>query len=147
MKRVSELIKELENYPIKGSFSYSRNDTLSQVCNIPTRKDYSGIYLFYDNKNELIYVGISGRENGNGEIIHRKDGLRGRFLKGKQFGDRRSKTLSLQMGIDGISRLDIKWFVTYGEDRKDIPRPIENKIILTFKEENNGNRPKWNNRD
>ncbi len=147
MKSVSELIMELENYPIKGSFIYAKNDTLSQVCNIPTRKDYSGIYLFYDNKNELIYVGISGREGVNGEITHRKDGLRGRFLKGKQFEDRRSKTLSLQMEKDGITRLCIKWFVTYGDGMKDIPRSIEKKIIATFKVESNGCRPKWNKRD
>lgn len=147
MRKTQELLTDLEKYDIKGKFYFRSNDVLSSVCNIPNKKDYSGIYVFYSEKKELIYVGISGREDANGNIIHRKDGLRGRFLTGKQFGNRRSITFPIQMEIDGISTLEIQWFVTYGDYAKDIPRPIERALIEYFKMENNGQRPLWNKRD
>lgn len=147
MKYLVELLSGLQKYEAKGKFNFHGDDVLSLVCNIPVRRDYSGLYLFYSNNKELIYVGISGREGLNGSIIHRKDGLRGRFLTGKQFGDRRSRSIPIQMKLDNISSLEIHWFVTYGENSKDIPRHIERTIIETFKFENNGERPKWNRKD
>jgi hypothetical protein len=147
MKNLTELLSDLENYEKKGKFHFSVNDVLSLVCNIPKRNDYSGLYVFYSQDKELIYVGISGRKGSKGDIIHRKDGLRGRFLTGKQFGDRRNKALPIQMKLDGISNLEIYWFVTFGESAKDIPRPIERTIIEAFKMENNGKRPRWNKKD
>lgn len=147
MKKLAELLLDLEKYEAKGQFYFNINDGLSLVCNIPKRKDYSGLYIFYSQDKELIYVGISGRGASDGSIIHRQDGLRGRFLTGKQFGDRRSKTLPIQMKLDNISRLEIHWFVTCGDSAKDIPRPIEKNIIEAFKIEHNGKRPRWNKRD
>lgn len=147
MKKIIELLSDLEKYEKKGKFHIGVNDVLILVCNIPKRNDYSGLYVFYSQDKELVYVGISGREGSDGNIIHRQDGLRGRFLTGKQFGDRRSKTLPIQMKLDGISSLEIHWFVTFGEGEKDIPRPIERTIIETFKMENDGNRPRWNKKD
>ena len=147
MKYLTELLSGLKKYETKGKFHFHVNGVLSLICNIPVRSDYSGLYLFYSNKMELIYVGISGREGSEGNIIHRKDGLRGRFLTGKQFGIRRSKSLPIQMKLDNISSLEIHWFVTFGDNSKDIPRHIERTIIESFKFENNGERPKWNKRD
>lgn len=147
MKKTKDLLADLEKYENKGKFHFSINDVLSSVCNIPIRNDYSGLYAFYSEYKELIYVGISGRAGLDGNIIHRQDGLRGRFLTGKQFGDRRSKTLPIQMKLDRISILEIHWFVTYGDKVKDIPRPIEKAIIESFKMEHNGQRPLWNKRD
>ena len=146
MKTVAELLSGLEKYETKGKFHFHVKDTLSLVCNIPVRRDYSGLYLFYSDK-ELIYAGISGREGLDGNIIHRGDGLRGRFLTGKQFGDRRSRSIPIQMKLDNISSLEIHWFVTFGDNSKDIPRHIERSIIESFKSENNGKRPKWNRKD
>lgn len=145
--KLTGILNSLENYPIKGSFRLAPEDVLSKVCDIPIRKDYSGLYLFYDSNHKLIYVGISGREGADGNIIHRKDGLRGRFLTGKQFGDRRSKTLPIQMKNENIRFLEIRWFVTFGGDSYDIPRKIEEQILDAYKTENNGRRPKWNKRD
>jgi hypothetical protein len=147
MRKTKELLADLEKYENKGKFYFRINDVLSSVCNIPIRKDYSGLYAFYSENKELIYVGISGRAGLDGNIIHRQDGLRGRFLTGKQFGDRRSKTFPIQMKLDRISILEIHWFVTYGDKAKDIPRPIEKAIIESFKKEHNDQRPLWNKRD
>jgi hypothetical protein len=147
MSELNEKIQDLEKYSIKGTFQLDSNGELRKVCNIPAKNDYSGIYLFYDDKRNLIYVGISGREGTDGQIIHRKDGLRGRFLTGKQFGEKRSKTLPIEMSREGYAFIEVKWFVTYGGINRDIPRLIEEFIIQTYKKENNGLRPKWNKKD
>ena len=147
MKKLTELLSDLEKYEKKGKFHFSVNDVLSSVCNIPKRNNYSGLYVFYSQDKKIVYVGISGRQGLDGNIIHRQDGLRGRFLTGKQFGDRRSKTLPIQMKLDGISNLEIHWFITCGESVKDIPRHIEKNIIETFKIEHDGKRPRWNKKD
>lgn len=81
---IKDLIQDLEKYQLKGSFVFKQNSKLSEVCTIPILNDLAGLYLFYDeDTNELLYVGISGRTNKEGTIVFRKDGLRGRFLKGK----------------------------------------------------------------
>lgn len=148
MSEVEKIISSLNKYPIKGKFKFRPDDLLSKVCNIPVKRDYNGIYLFYEmNSGALIYIGMSGRNTETGEIIHRKDGLRGRFLTGTQFGERRSKSLPIQMRFEHISCLEIYWFVTYGDDSMDIPRPIEKLLIETFKDENENRRPRWNKMD
>ncbi|OWK74315.1 hypothetical protein CBW16_02565 [Flavobacteriaceae bacterium JJC] len=48
---------------------------------------------------------------------------------------------------EGIKFLRIKWYVTYCDDCRDIPRTIERDLIAAFKSENNGIRPKWNKQD
>lgn len=144
--KLKKILNDLEFYPNKGSFKFNVNDTLSSKCNIPLRKDISGSYIFY-YKKEIVYIGISGRLSREGFFVHRKDGLRGRLLNGKQFGDRRSKTLSIQMQLEKMLSLEIHWFVTYGDNFADIPRDIESSLINAFKEQNGGSRPRWNKKD
>lgn len=87
------MFRILEKYKEKGQFEFKQSDRLSKVCNAPGRD--SGIYIIYadviDEKN-LIYIGISGKESVNGEIIHRDDGLGGRIVNGKQFGKGRRRS-------------------------------------------------------
>jgi hypothetical protein len=74
MSELNELLT-LQNFPQKGKFKLNQYDSLRDACNIPEINDCSGIYLFYDDDtNELLYIGISGREISEGEIRHRKDG-------------------------------------------------------------------------
>ncbi len=139
------MFPELEKYKVKGVFTFDATKKLSEVCN--ASKDKSGIYLIYafrQKKSELIYIGISGRKGIDGAIIHRKDGLRGRFLTGKQFGDRRSLTWPLKMREDGINVLHIHWYVTYDDlVYWDFPRDLEKKLIEKFYSLN-GRLPEWN---
>ena len=138
------MFKILENYKEKGQFRFLATDILSQVCTAP--KENSGIYLIYADEiisKNLIYIGISGRKGSNGEIIHRKDGLGGRIVKGKQFGESRRKSWPKKMYEDNINVLLIKWYITYGKYDQQFPRPLENKFlsILVYQ---NGYLPLWN---
>lgn len=140
----NQLLKNLENYQLKGSFVFNQTSILSEVCNIPKINDLAGLYLFYDgDSNELLYVGISGRTNKEGKIVFRKDGLRGRFLKGKQFGDFRRNSLPKQMRLEGINSLKINWYGTYHTECFDLPRVLEINLLNAFLRENN-KLPKWN---
>jgi hypothetical protein len=80
----------------------------------------------------------------NGNIMHRKDGFRGRFLTGKQFGDFRRKTWPLKMQAENIEVLEIYWYVSHGGPDSDNPREIEIKLLCKFLSEY-GELPKWNN--
>lgn len=124
------MFKYLDQFQEKGHFIFSQEDRLSQVCNAPNHS--SGIYLVYADKvslNNLIYIGISGREGGSGEIIHRQDGIGGRITKGKQFGQARRNSWPLRMKEDGIEKLHIQWYVTHGKFDQKIPREIERKLL------------------
>lgn len=138
------MFKYLEKYKEKGSFEFSDNDNLSRCCNAPNHS--SGIYLIYSDGvslENLIYIGISGRSGSDGEIIHRKDGLGGRIVKGKQFGEPRRNSWSKKMKKDCFDKIIVEWFVTFGNYNNDFPRPIENKLlqVLLLK---NGQLPIWN---
>ena len=138
------MLDVLDSYKEKGSFNFSINDRLSQVCTAP--KHSSGIYVIYADvikAENLIYIGISGRQDSNGEIIHRKDGIGGRIVKGKQFGDGRRRSWPKKMQEDNIKVLRVKWFITYGEYNKQFPRPIEYKMLEKILSEN-GCLPLWN---
>ena len=120
----------LDKYKEKGSFQYSPLDSLSRVCNAPRHS--SGIYLIHADvvsEDSLIYIGISGREDINCNIKHRKDGLGGRIVKGKQFGEPRRRAWPDKMQEDGIEILHVMWYITYGKYNDDFPRPIEVNLL------------------
>ena len=138
------MFDELEKYKQNGHFFFKPSDVLSSVCNAPD--NCSGIYCIYalaKGRVTLIYIGISGRRGSDGNIKHRKGGIRGRFLTGKQFGDRRCKTWPAKMKEENIEALDIYWWITYDGKVKHFPRDIEEKILrkhhAIF-----GNLPAWN---
>ncbi len=111
-------------------FIFRNSDRLFDVCNAPSSS--SGLYIIYafeNGKYNLIYIGISGRVLTNGEFAHRKGGIKDRFLKGKQFGERRQIAWSKKLEQENIEHLKIHWYVTYDEIIKDIPRDIEENLL------------------
>lgn len=138
------MLSKLNLYKEKGSFVFKQTDSLSAVCNAP--KNCSGIYLIYaivDGKRDLIYIGISGRKGLDGEIIHRKDGLRGRFLTGKTDGVLRKIAWPSRMQAQNIAVLEIEWYVTYGMHNQDFPRDLEIDLLTQYRIKY-GRLPIWN---
>ncbi|KYG72658.1 hypothetical protein [Roseivirga spongicola] len=138
------MLEFLERYQVKGEFSLGLNENLNDQCNAPRK--WSGIYLVFAKKiqlNHLIYIGISGRKGPNGKIIHRSDGIGGRIVKGKQFGEARRNSWQKQMRLAGFDRIYIKWYVTHGEVDIDFPREIEHDLLTKFHEAS-GQLPLWN---
>lgn len=134
----------LEKYKIQGSFEFSVYDNLNSSCNTP--KHSSGLYIIYKEKvslDNLIYIGISGRVDENGNIIHRKDGLGGRITRGKQFGEARRNSWPKKMQSEGISKIIVQWFITHGEFNSDDPRVLEQKLLALYLA-HKGELPNWN---
>ncbi|MFD2518247.1 hypothetical protein [Salinimicrobium flavum] len=138
------MFKFLEKFQEKDQFQFNAKDRLSQVCNAPNHS--SGIYLVYAEEvsiKNLIYIGISGREGQNGEIIHRQDGIGGRIIKGKQFKEARRRSWPQKMEEDGIEKLHVHWYITHGKYDQRIPREIERKLLLVL-QAYRGSLPIWN---
>ena len=139
------MFDELKKYKEQGHFFFKPTDNLATVCNAP--KSCSGIYLIYalqKGRVTLIYVGISGRKGIDGKILHRKDGLRGRFLTGKQFGTLRKHSWPAKMKMENIYALDIHWYVTHGAANADFPREVEIRLLQQYRDIY-GALPAWNN--
>lgn len=139
---------DLEKYSENGRFFFSPKQSLREVCNAPT--DKSGIYIIYglrENKEELIYIGRSGKMNSDNSMSVRKAGLGGmkdRIVNGHQFGKTpRRISWPNQMKINKIDTLDIHWYVTHDIPNNDCPRKVENKMLTKFVDMYN-RLPIWN---
>lgn len=138
------MFKDLEVFKVKGQFEFKLYDQLSEVCNAP--KDSCGIYLIYEDEvdyDNLIYIGISGKEWPNGEFTHSEDALWGRIVNGKQPNDLKQQTWPLIMQEREVERLIIKWYITYGEIDKVFPKPIEEAYLDMYMSEEKS-LPLWN---
>lgn len=127
------MFEELNKYQENGDFIFKPLDNLNDVCNAPNHS--SGIYFIYAEEKtlqNLLYIGISGRRDKKGNIKHRKDGLRGRFLTGKTDGVLRKKYWPQKMNQEGIKSLHIYWYVTHGKFNVDFPRDLEILFLTRF---------------
>ena len=139
------ILQLLDKYQNQGSFRFKLDDRLSQVCNAPD--DSSGLYIIFveeESFENVIYIGISGRDDGSGNIIHRQDGIYGRIVRGKQFDDRRQVTWPIAMKAINQNEIIIHWYETHGEFDQDFPRPIEIALLELYEKEF-GRLPQWNN--
>ena len=133
-------MKELLKYTLRGEFFFTSIDRLSIVCNAPEK--YGGLYIVYAIKkdvSELIYIGISGRlDKQLGKLIARKDGIKGRIVKGKRDGELRGDFWIREMLKEQIEALKICWYVVHDESKfQDCPETLERILIDKFK-------PRWN---
>lgn len=139
------MYKELENFTVKGNFTYTLNDSLEEVCN--ASESGSGVFVVYavDGENkELIMVGSTGTVQNNGTLKSKNGGLHDKIVNGHQFAKTgRKYSWPAQMKIEGIERLEVSWYETFNTDVKIIPTYIEGKILQDFLDEN-GRLPRWN---
>jgi hypothetical protein len=131
---------ELEKYSNCGDFRFGPDDRLSEVCNAPNK--YGGLYLIYAKKTndmELVYIGISGRlDKLTKKLIARKDGIKGRIVKGKRDGELRKDYWVREMLKGQIDWLQIFWFVVHDENTfQDCPKTLEKRLINKYS-------PLWN---
>lgn len=143
------MLEILKKYSETGKFIFRPEDRLAQVCKgVPDTK--SGVYLIYavtGDKKELIYIGRSGQML-YGYPKHRKGGLRGRFVSGKQqlgfpVNNIRQLSWPKKMNEEGIEHLEVHWYITLDESISDCPMLLEKSLLdLIVKQE--GDLPRWN---
>jgi hypothetical protein len=138
------MFDELEKYESNGHFFFSVKDELGQVCNAP--KNGLGVYLVYalnKGKNELIYVGSSGKVQQNGKAKVRKGGIRDRIVNGKQFKKPRKVCWKEKLTTEKFEALDVYWYITFDQSNSDIPATVEGHIIQRYLSVF-GRLPRWN---
>ena len=131
---------ELNKYKIRGHFTYKPSETFRTKCNAPIEE--SGVYLIYKiiNSTEiLIYIGSSGQRSEDGNLKHRKGGMKDRLVNGyhpNRFGQlkriKRSKAFPQQMENEKISEIKIYWWVTFDKDNSDFPTDIETVLRAKY---------------
>lgn len=140
------MIDELKKYKNNDHFTFTQEDQLEDVCNAP--KNESGVYIVYNllknERNELIYVGSSGKVQNNGNIHHRNGGLFNRIVNGHQFGKiPRKKSWLQKMVSENIEALEVCWYETFNNETRDIPAYVEAILIQRFFKAND-QLPRWN---
>lgn len=116
----------LDKYTHNGSFVFCETDDLADKCNAPKNK--SGVYIVFNQDNALVYIGRSGEKLSDGTIKHRIDGIYGRLVKGKQFGESRKKSWPQKMKKEGFSSLRVFWYNT----ENDNPEAVESILLHEF---------------
>ncbi|MCG3167242.1 MAG: hypothetical protein POELPBGB_03029 [Bacteroidia bacterium] len=139
------MFSELNKYKQDG-FLFKPENKLSKVCNAPDCE--SGVYLIYavnGKKNQLVYIGKSGRMEQNGIMQSRKDGIKGRLINGhhKDTKTERYKIWNKVLVDDEIDYLKVEWYITFDGKHKDIPAYIESKLLQIYFNDN-GCLPLWN---
>jgi hypothetical protein len=138
--------KILERYAIHGRFEYQAHQALKDVCNAPETR--AGVYLVYDfstPKKRLLYIGASGQKDKDGGIKIRQGGLYDRLVNGRHAafnGVKRSISWPDAMRKQGIRKIEVQWYVTWGGQQKDFPTDVEASLMDIYLTEY-GVKPPW----
>ncbi|MEN8857089.1 MAG: hypothetical protein ABF260_03390 [Flavobacteriaceae bacterium] len=99
---------------------------MKSVCNASI--DGIGVYVvdaFKDRKNELVYIGSSGKILQNGKKKIRIGGIADRIINGEQFREPRRKSWKSKIITEDIEALDIYWYETFDKKNNDFPNTIK----------------------
>ncbi|KAF2513786.1 hypothetical protein [Flavobacterium foetidum] len=139
------MYKDLEKFKVSGSFTFTVEDSLEQVCNAP--EGSAGIFVVYaveGNEKELIMVGSTGTVQNDGTLKTKNGGLYDKIVNGHQFAKTgRKYSWPAQMKLEGIASLEVFWYETFNTDVKAIPTAVEGQVLQNFLD-NSEKLPKWN---
>ena len=143
------MFERLCKYQSRGHFTFMARQSLQVQCNAPTNR--GGVYLIYrevESAEALLYIGSSGQRGPDGSIKVRKSGLGGmkdRIVNGyhPKFGKIKRKTaFPRQMRKEGISQLEVFWWVTFSDLHQDFPTDVEGELMSEYRE-CFGKEPPW----
>lgn len=139
------MYKELEQFTVKGNFTFTQEDNLEVVCD--ASQTGSGVFVVYAVANdikELIMVGSTGTVQNDGTLKSKNGGLYDKIVNGHQFAKTgRKYSWPAQMKKESIDVLEVFWFETFNPTTKAIPTSVEGQILQNFLNEN-GRLPRWN---
>ena len=139
------MYKEVKKFKIGGSFTFTPDQNLEEVCTAPDNGN--GVFLVYavdGETKELIMVGSTGTVQNDGTLKSKSGGLYDKIVNGQQFAKTgRKYTWPTQMKSENISSLEVCWYETFNAKTKVIPTYIEGLILQNFLDEN-ARLPRWN---
>jgi hypothetical protein len=123
-------ILELKNKSfISGNFELKQGEDIRKILKEKNVPNEYGVYIIYNDKNEIIYIGKAGTVNNDGSF--KKQGLRKR-LKNRQ--QKKSRNIFFQeiIGKYNYEFLYFKWFVTYRENKGIYPFLAEAELLAKY---------------
>jgi hypothetical protein len=139
------MYKEVKKFKIGGSFTFTPDQNLEEVCTAPDNGN--GVFLVYavdGETKELIMVGSTGTVQNDGTLKSKSGGLYDKIVNGQQFAKTgRKYTWPTQMKKENIVQLEVFWYETFNAKTSIIPTFLEAQLLQNFLTEN-GRLPRWN---
>lgn len=139
------MYKEVKKFKIGGSFTFTPDQNLEEVCTAPDNGN--GVFLVYavdGEEKELIMIGSTGTVQNDGTLKSKNGGLYDKIVNGQQFAKTgRKYTWPTQMKKENIAQLEVFWYETFNAKTKIIPTFLEAQLLQNFLTEN-GRLPRWN---
>ena len=133
MNSFTKLLNDYANQYRNGCFIYRSGDKIkkvSQGC-----PDKYGVYVIYgvNNKSEVIYIGAAGTVDKHGNF--KKQGIKGRISNTRNNNEAPDKYYRKILETHGYSYLKFKWFITFDNTNKILPKFAEAKLIQYYYKE------------
>lgn len=139
------MYKEVKKFKIGGSFTFTPDQNLEEVCTAPDNGN--GVFMVYavdGEAKELIMIGSTGTVQNDGTLKSKSGGLYDKIVNGQQFAKTgRKYTWPTQMKKEDIAQLEVFWYETYNAKTSIIPTFLEAQLLQNFLTEN-GRLPRWN---
>ena len=139
------MYKEVKKFKIGGSFTFTPDQNLEEVCTAPDNGN--GVFLVYavdGETKELIMFGSTGTVQNDGTLKSKSGGLYDKIVNGQQFAKTgRKYTWPTQMKKENIVQLEVFWYETFNAKTSIIPTFLEAQLLQNFLTEN-GRLPRWN---
>lgn len=139
------MYKEVKKFKIGGSFTFTPDQNLEEVCTAPDNGN--GVFMVYavdGEAKELIMIGSTGTVQNDGTLKSKSGGLYDKIVNGQQFAKTgRKYTWPTQMKKEDIAQLEVFWYETFNAKTSIIPTFLEAQLLQNFLTEN-GRLPRWN---
>lgn len=139
------MYKEVKKFKIGGSFTFTPDQNLEEVCTAPDNGN--GVFMVYavdGEEKELIMIGSTGTVQNDGTLKSKSGGLYDKIVNGQQFAKTgRKYTWPTQMKKENIAQLEVFWYETFNAKTSIIPTFLEAQLLQNFLTEN-GRLPRWN---
>ena len=139
------MYKEVKKFKIGGSFTFTPDQNLEEVCTAPDIGN--GVFMVYavdGEAKELIMIGSTGTVQNDGTLKSKSGGLYDKIVNGQQFAKTgRKYTWPTQMKKEDIAQLEVFWYETFNAKTSIIPTFLEAQLLQNFLTEN-GRLPRWN---
>lgn len=124
------MFPQLKKYKKKGHFFFRSGDTLTELTSdIPNLPGVYYIVKLAAGKIDIVYIGKAGTARTDGSIT--TEGLQ-RHLNMEQNGLNRQALFETKIDVESIDALDVYWFVTFDENRQDLPAYVEASILQDY---------------
>jgi hypothetical protein len=139
------MYKEVKKFKIGGSFTFTPEQNLEEVCTAPDNGN--GVFMVYavdGEEKELIMIGSTGTVQNDGTLKSKSGGLYDKIVNGQQFAKTgRKYTWPTQMKKENIAQLEVFWYETFNAKTNIIPTFLEAQLLQNFLTEH-GRLPRWN---